>query len=438
MSPEERGPESEKTEVLAAHGWSQSGHTPPQQENYNRPGQPDQYGQYGPPPQRDTMVFGAPPPQPPRSTWSGRQKVIAGLALAAVAIGGGAAGALVATAANSGQTVISSPIVRPASNSSGTTIADVAKAIQPSVVSITVRSASGGGGEGSGVVLSADGLILTNNHVVADSGQGGSVTVKFSDGKSATATLKGTDPTTDLAVIQAQGVSGLTPASLGDSDGLQVGDAVLAIGSPLGLEGSVTSGIVSALDRTLTEGGQQDQQPESPWGLERQRQQIQTTTIGGMIQTDAAINPGNSGGALVNSSGQVIGINTAIATSGGSGNIGVGFAIPISTAKQVAQQLINTGKATHAFLGVSVAEATGDTAGALVSSVTDGSPAEKAGLKEGDIITKIDDTRVGDAETVVGLVRGYKPGDKATITYVRNGQTSTVTVTLQEKAEVSG
>ncbi len=431
MSSPEHTPESENTEVLAAHGWSRFGRTPPQQGSYGPYGASGAYGQYGPPPHRDTAMFAAPLPPQPRGTLSGRQKVIAGLALAAVAIGGGAAGALVATVANSGQTVLASPVVKLASNSSGTTVAEVAKAIQPSVVSITVKTANGGG-EGSGVVLSADGLILTNNHVVAEAGHGGSVTVKFSDGKTATATVKGTDPTTDIAVIQAQDVSGLTPASLGDSDKLQVGDAVLAIGSPLGLEGSVTSGIVSALDRTLTEGGQQDQQQPFPWGLEQQQQQP-TTTIGGMVQTDAAINPGNSGGALVNSSGEVIGINTAIATSGsGTGNIGVGFAIPINTAKQVAEQLIKTGTATHAFLGVSLADATGNTAGALVSSVTAGSPAEKAGLKEGDIITKIDNLVVTDSETVVGAVRGYKPGDKATIAYVRDGRASTVTVTLQE------
>jgi putative serine protease PepD len=376
-----------------------------------------------------------PPARQPRNVWSGGQKVLAGLALAAVAIGGGAAGALVATASNSGQTVLSSPVVQPASNSSTNTVAQVAKAIQPSVVSITVRTANGGG-EGSGVVLSGDGLILTNNHVVSGAGQGGAVTVKFSDGKTADATVKGTDPSTDLAVIKAEGVSGLTPAALGDSDKLQVGDAVLAIGSPLGLDGSVTSGIVSALDRTLTESADQDQSPDQlPWNLE-QRQQLrtQTTTIGGMIQTDAAINPGNSGGALVNSSGQVIGINTAISTLGsGSGSIGVGFAIPINTAKQVAEQLINTGKATHAFLGVSLADATGDNGGALISSVTAKSPAEKAGLKEGDVITKIDDTRVSDSETVIGAIRGYKPGSKVTIDYVRNGKSATVTVTLEER-----
>ncbi|WP_067171697.1 S1C family serine protease [Microtetraspora niveoalba] len=426
MSSEERTPENESA---TGHGWSQFGSTPPQHGQYGT------YGQYGAPQQGDTAAFAAAPFQEPvKRGWSGGQKAIAGLALAAVALGGGVAGAFVATSFNGGATVVSSPVL-PVSNSSGNTIVAVAKAIQPSVVSIKVRTRTGGG-EGSGVILSGDGLILTNNHVVAEAGQGSVVTVKFSDGKTASATIKGTDPATDLAVIQAQDVSGLTPASLGDSDKLQVGDSVLAIGSPLGLEGSVTSGIVSALDRTLTEGGQ-EQQPQFPWGQEQQ-QPAQQVTIGGMIQTDAAINPGNSGGALVNAAGQVIGINTAIATSGSSsGNIGVGFAIPINTAKQVSEQLIKTGKATHAWLGVSVADATGEASGAVVASITKGSPADKAGLKEADLITKIDDTIVGDAETLVGVIRRHQPGDKITLTYTRNGQPSTAAITLTENSSTS-
>ncbi|GLX01170.1 trypsin-like peptidase domain-containing protein [Microtetraspora sp. NBRC 16547] len=427
MSSEERTPENENT---TGHGWSQFGSTPPQHGQYGS------YGQNPPPPQQgDTATFAAGPVQQPvKRAWSGGQKAVAGLALAAMALGGGVAGAFVATGFSGEKTIVSSPVL-PVSNSSGNTIVAVAKAIQPSVVSIKVRTRTGGG-EGSGVILSADGLILTNNHVVADAGLGSIVTVKFSDGTTASATIKGTDPATDLAVIQAQDVSGLTPASLGDSDKLQVGDSVLAIGSPLGLEGSVTSGIVSALDRTLTEGGQDQQQQPFPWG--QQQQPTQQVTIGGMIQTDAAINPGNSGGALVNAAGQVIGINTAIATSGSSsGNIGVGFAIPINTAKLVSEQLIKTGKATHAFLGVSVADATGETSGAVVASITKGSPAEKSGLKEADLITKIDDTNVGDAETLVGIIRRHQPGDKITVTYNRNGKPSTVTITLTEHSSTS-
>ncbi|WP_245651475.1 S1C family serine protease [Streptosporangium amethystogenes] len=363
------------------------------------------------------------------------QKIGAGLALAAMAIGGGVAGAFVATSLNGSATVVSSsgPVVSPVGNV--TTVADIAQVVQPSVVSIEIRTAAGGG-EGSGVVLSADGLILTNNHVVSAGGQAGpdsQVTVKFSDGKTATAKVVGTDPATDLAVIKAEGVSDLTKASIGDSDRLKVGDSVLAIGSPLGLSGSVTAGIVSALNRTLTVGGEQGQQQLPPgWGRSQESGQS-PTTIGGAIQTDAAINPGNSGGALVNAAGQVVGINTAIATNGGEGSIGVGFAIPINTASHVAEQLIKSGKVSHALLGVSVTDATGDAGGALVGQVTEGSPAAKAGIRQGDLITKINDTPVDGAATVVGAVRGFKPGQQVTVAYVRDGQPQTVTVTLTEK-----
>src|SRR5690606_8161238 len=287
---------------------------------------------------------------------------------------------------------------------------------------------------GSGVILTEDGLILTNNHVVSSAGSGGQVTVKFSDGLTAPATVKGTDPSTDVAVLQAEGVSGLRKATLGDSDRIRVGDPVLAIGSPLGLEGSVTAGIVSALNRTLTVGGEERRLPPG-WGGERQGGA--PTTIGGAIQTDAAINPGNSGGALVNAAGQVIGINTAIATAGSQGNIGVGFAIPINTAKRIADQLAESGTATHAFLGVTVRDTTVQlngrpTPGAEVGSVTGDGPAAQAGVTAGDVITKIGDRRIEGADDVVAAVRGFKPGDRVTITVVRDGKERTVTVTLGE------
>ncbi|MEV7969845.1 trypsin-like peptidase domain-containing protein [Sphaerisporangium sp. NPDC088356] len=421
-----------------SRGWTQFGQTPPEAGAYRHHWSgPERFA-------GDTEIMTTPAGGTPPPWWTTGRKAVAGLALAAVAVGGGVAGAFVATAAVGTKTVISSPIVRPASDASVTTVADVARAVQPSVVSITVSSQAGQA-EGSGVVLSADGLILTNNHVVAGLGQDAKVQVKFSDGKSAAATIVGTDPATDLAVVRAQNVSGLTKATLGDSDKLRVGDAVLAIGSPLGLEGSVTAGIISALDRTLTVGDQQQQQQQQlppGWGQgglgqPQQQQQSGGTTIGGAIQTDAAINPGNSGGALVDASGQVVGINSAIATNGGDGNIGVGFAIPINTAHQVADQLIKSGKATHAFLGVNLADATGDAQGAVIGSVQTGSPADQAGLKAGDLITKIDGKPVAGADTVVGAVRGYQPGTKVTLTYVRNGSTSTVTVTLTEKTVTS-
>ena len=424
-------------EEPGSRGWTQFGRTPPAPGAHPRAwaGPAESAGH--------TEIMSALPVEAARpARWSAGSKAVAGLALAAMAVGGGAAGAFVATAAAGDRTVVSSPIIRPASEISGTTVADVARAVQPSVVSITVSSGAGQG-EGSGVVLSDDGLILTNNHVVAGVGPDAKVQVKFSDGKSATATIVGTDPATDLAVVRAENVSGLTKAALGDSDRLRVGDAVLAIGSPLGLAGSVTAGIVSALDRTLTVGDQsQQRQQQVPPGWGRPDQQGESrqstgTTIGGAIQTDAAINPGNSGGALVNASGQVVGVNSAIATNGGDGNIGVGFAIPINTARQVADQLIKSGKATHAYLGVNLADATGDAAGALIGSVQSGSPAASAGLKEGDVITKIDGKPVDGADTVVGAIRGYAPGTKVTLTYVRDGSTATAAVTLTEKTITS-
>ncbi|MFF0320065.1 S1C family serine protease [Nonomuraea angiospora] len=397
-------------------GWSQFGSTPPAAGGF---------------PRRDTQIMEqpAPPSSPPKKLGfvTGR-KAVAGLALAATAIGGGVVGAVVANAFQPTQLASSatpSPVFKSASNQ--LTVAQVAAKVQPTVVMIQGQS-----GEGSGVVLSEDGLILTNNHVVVGAGQGGGqMTVKFNDGKTAKATVVGTDPSTDLAVIRAEGVSGLTKATLGDSDIVKVGDPVLAIGSPLGLDGSVTAGIVSALDRTLTVGGEQRQQIPPGWGWGQQDQGSQTTTIGGAIQTDASINPGNSGGALVNAAGELIGINTAIASDAAGG--GVGFAIPVNTAKQVSEQLINSGKVSHAFLGVSVTDATGDVPGALVRQVTDGSPAATAGLRQGDLITKIGDKAVDGGDTVVGQVRGFKPGQQVKITYMRDGKTSDVTVTLQEK-----
>ncbi|GAA4915511.1 putative serine protease PepD [Nonomuraea thailandensis] len=397
-------------------GWSQFGDTPPAAGGFTRP--------------NPVMP---PPPPPRRAGFMLTRKAIAGLAVAAVAalsaaaLGGGAMGAYLAGA--NPQPVVTttasnpSPVFRTAADQY--TVAQVAEKVQPSVVMIQGQT-----GEGSGVVLSQDGYILTNNHVV--SGQNGGLTVKFNDGKTAKATVVGTDPATDLAVIKAEGVSGLAKVALGDSDQLKVGDDVLAIGSPLGLDGTVTSGIISALDRTVTSGsGQPDQQLPPGWGGQEQQRQQETTTLGGMIQTDAAINPGNSGGALVNAAGELVGINSAVAADG----VNLGFAIPVNTAKHVSEQLISKGTVSHAFLGVSVTDASGDVAGALVRQVTAGSPAEKAGLRQGDLITRIGQTPVQGGDTVVGQVRGFKVGQQVVITYQRDGEENTVTVTMQEQKQ---
>jgi putative serine protease PepD len=389
---------------------------------------------YGPGP-----GYGPPPGGHP--WWTGRRKVAAGgLALALILGGGLAGGAVAAVVGHNGTTYASPTAVKPASSKSATGVAAIAQAVQPSTVSITV-TAQQGEDEGTGVIIRSDGMILTNNHVVSAASGGGQISVKFNDGRKAAAQIVGTDPATDLAVIKASGVSGLRPVTFGNSDQLQVGDPVVAIGSPLGLEGSVTSGIVSALHRTLTESGDQQQQqpPGFPFGgnggngQNGQGQQNGSggTAIGDAIQTDAAINPGNSGGPLVNGSGQVIGINTAIATSGGgNGNIGVGFAIPIDTAKQVADQLIKTGKATHAYLGVTLSDAQGGQEGALVASVQNGTPAASSGLKEGDIVTQVDGKPITGADDLSAAIRGHNPGDKIALTYVRNGQKHTTNVTL--------
>ena len=376
---------------------------------------------------------------------------MAGAGALVLFVGAGAGGAAVALHYGGGSSAL--PAVQPARGTSNSTagdsVAKVARNVMPSVVAITVP-VSDGEVQGSGVIVKSDGTILTNNHVVADAANGGTIVVQFSDGKKAKATILGRDPSSDLAVIKATGVSGLTAASFADSDQVQVGDSVIAIGSPLGLNGSVTSGIVSAKHRSITlsenEGQNQNQDPNSPFGQFGQGQNSSArqpvSTVVSAIQTDAAINPGNSGGPLLNSAGQVIGINTAIASAGAqsasggeSGNIGVGFAIPSDQAHDIAQQLISNGKAMHAYIGVSVADPmSGARTGAVVAGVTSGSPADHAGLRKGDVITKVGGRQVGDSGALVAFIRGKSGGDKVTVTYTRGGSSHTATVTLGEKA----
>ena len=305
-------------------------------------------------------------------------------------------------------------------------VAAVAQQVLPSVVSIQFSGADGSGGEGSGVILTSDGRILTNNHVVEGAANGGSLAVTFSDGSRADASIVGRDPVTDLAVIQAKGVSGLTPAKLGSSADLKVGQSVVAIGSPLGLAGTVTTGIVSAVNRPVVTG------PESPSAGG-------SGSVLNAIQTDAAINPGNSGGALVDLQGRVIGINSAIASLGSSqggqsGSIGLGFSIPIDQAKNVVEQLVATGTAAHGRLGVSVENSTTDVLGAQLGDVTSGSAAAAAGLRSGDVITGFDGQPIDSADALVAAVRARQPGDSVTVTYERGGQTATTNVTLDSDA----
>ena len=308
-------------------------------------------------------------------------------------------------------------------------VEQVAAAVLPSVVKINV-SGTEGSGSGSGIILSSDGEILTNNHVAEVAGQNGSMSVDFNDGTSAKATIVGTDPLTDTAVIKAEGVSGLQPATIGKSSDLRVGQSVVAIGSPFGLDSTVTSGIVSALDRPVDVGSDG---------------QGNTTTYPA-IQTDAAINPGNSGGALVDLDGKVVGINASIRTAGSTegeaGSIGLGFAIPMDEVMPVIQQMINGETPTHARLGISVADASGQdttstTEGARVEEVGSDSTAGKAGLDKGDVITKIDDHVITGADSLVATIRAYRPGDQVTVTYLRDGQTKTVSLTLDSDASSS-
>ncbi|WP_328840880.1 S1C family serine protease [Nakamurella leprariae] len=297
-------------------------------------------------------------------------------------------------------------------------VAEIAGRVLPSVVSIEVRTGDVGG-TGSGVVIDG-GYVLTNNHVVSSAATtaGAVLSVVFDDEEQTRVpgTIVGRDPLTDLAVVKVD-VTGAVVAQLGDSASLAVGDPVIAIGSPLGLAGTVTTGVVSAVDRPVRlQGGGSD-----------------TDAVIDAIQTDAAVNPGNSGGPLVDATGAVIGINSAIRTLGGqeSGSIGLGFAIPIETARDIAQQLIATGSVTHASIGVNARSATdGVTDGAQVQNVQTSGPAAAAGIAEGDIITRVGDRDVGNADELIVAVRAHQPGETVPVVVVRDGRETTIQVVL--------
>jgi putative serine protease PepD len=342
------------------------------------------------------------------------------------------------TTSNAGLTVASGS--QSALATSPKSLAGIAARLLPSVVSVNVKGAQESD-TGSGIVLRQDGYILTNNHVVAAAANGkGSVSATFQDGSSTSARIVGTDSLDDLAVIKVA-KSGLKPAVLGSDSDVKVGDPVLAVGSPLGLSGTVTSGIVSALNRPVVTSD--DTQPTNPFGGSGTPAATNPTVIDA-IQTDAAINPGNSGGPLVNGSGEVIGINSAIASlgsdtlSGGSqsGNIGVGFAIPIDEAKTVATELITTGKAVHPLLGVTLTDkaSSSGTDQAIVHSVSAGGPAAKAGLKAGDVITAINSTATAGDDAVIAAIRSHQPGQTISVTVQRGGSSHTVQVTLTQQS----
>jgi putative serine protease PepD len=313
-------------------------------------------------------------------------------------------------------TSVSSSIERPPGS-----VADIAQRVLPSVVSISARGARGGG-SGTGFVIDSNGFILTNDHVISEAAvDGGRIEVQLNDGTTLAATIIGRDSSYDLAVLKIDR-RGLTALTFGDSDQVAVGDAVIAIGSPLGLSGTVTLGIVSAKDRAVTAG-----------------EDAGDNSYINAIQTDAAINPGNSGGPLVNSAGAVIGVNSAIATLGSSflssqsGSIGLGFAIPINQARKTAEQLIKTGKATYPVVGVSVdmqyagdGAKIADTANAIVP----GGPAARAGLRAGDLITKFNGRTITTPEELIVSIRSQNVGDKVEIEYIRSGKTLKAILTL--------
>ena len=337
--------------------------------------------------------------------------LITGAALISL-IGGAVGGAVGYTVAESNSsssiTVATGGSVTPAAGS----IAAVAAAVQPSVVQLNV-SGSQGEGTGTGFVVSSEGYIVTNNHVVGDAGDGGTIDVTFVDGSTATGKLIGANPGYDIAVVKVDRTD-LTALTLGSSDAVNVGDVAIAIGSPLGLQGTVTSGIISALDRPVTAGGRGD------------------LAYINAIQTDAAINPGNSGGPLVNALGEVIGVNSAIATLGmgdASGNIGLGFSIPIDTAKRIVDELIKTGTSQTPIIGVQL-DMNFAGPGGEVADVTPGSPADTAGLQEGDVITKVEGNLISDSTALIVAIRANAPGDQIELTVLRNGQTLTVPLTL--------
>jgi len=380
-----------------------------------------------PPPYGTWWDTGAPPPpaspqpRPPR-----RGAVLLVTAVVAGALSG-VGGAAAYDAVAGPETVRTSALDAPATRTDSVaapqgSVEAVAAQVLPSVVQINVRGAQGAG-SGTGFVLSSDGQIITNNHVVEAAAEGGAITVLFTDGTTADASIVGRDPLTDVAVVQAEGASGLPTATLGSSADVKVGQDVVAIGAPFGLESTVTSGIVSALNRPVSSGPADGT----------------ASTVFPGIQTDAAINPGNSGGPLVDMSGRVIGINSAIKTASSAmgapgGSIGLGFAIPMDLARSISDQIVNGEAPTHARIGVSVGDAVDPdgvtTVGAVVGGVPDGSAAEAGGLHPDDVIAHVDGARISGAESLIATVRGYRPGDVVTLTYERDGESHDTEVTL--------
>ncbi|WP_329063825.1 trypsin-like peptidase domain-containing protein [Streptomyces sp. NBC_01429] len=402
---------------------------PPQpQVPHQLPAPSPQWGQYDP--------WSAPGQQQPLTQYgepAGKRRRVGVAAVVLLAFAGcvlgGAVGAYIER--NGGFTRVELPQAGPeTTDRAPDSVAGIAASALPGVVTLHV-SGSGEQGTGTGFVLDRSGHILTNNHVVQPASSSGEISVTFSGGQTARAKLVGKDSGYDLAVVKVTGVSGLKPLPLGNSDNVRVGDPVVAIGAPFDLSNTVTSGIISAKERPITAGGEKGDGSDISYV--------------DALQTDAPINPGNSGGPLVDGRARVIGINSAIRAadsgsglSGGqSGSIGLGFAIPINQAKRVAEELINSGKATHPVIGVSLdMEYAGD--GAKVGAeaadggpaVTEGGPGAKAGIRPGDVITKVDGQRVHSGEELIVKIRAHRPGDRLELTLVRAGKERTMTLAL--------
>jgi len=390
-----------------------------------------------PPPGPTTPITVAHPserltPVPPRpATWM--WPVLATLALV-LGLGGGVAGSVIYnrtgdSASDSGEGTgpgLTATGVRTAAPLKGgrSTIAAVAQELLPSTVQISAEyGGQPNGATGSGFVIDTAGHIVTNNHVVEQAAKDdGPIEIVDQDGNRYDASVVGRSPVYDLAVLYSEEAKQMKPAALGESRALQVGDPVVAIGSPLGLSSTVTAGIVSALQRPVTTG---DSASESSYI--------------NAVQTDAAINPGNSGGPLVNMAGQVIGVNSAIATTGGTtgddqaGNIGVGFAIPIEQVKITADQILRTGEARYPVIGAKVQTGQRDGSGAEIDEVVDGTPADEAGLEKGDVVVALEGQKITDGIALIVSIRSHQPGETLTFTVLRDGDHKDIKVTLDSE-----
>ncbi len=377
-----------------------------------------------------------PPGGGPQIPLSGRGRVpgwlwpaVTALALA-VGLLGGALGGLAyeslqddnSSTNNTSSDGVDTSVEAPLSPDNGS-VSAVAKALLPSTVQIIATTKAGKNGfTGSGFVLDREGHIVTNNHVVAAAAVADKGTIEIVDqeGNHYGAKVVGRSPVYDLAVLYVAEATELRPAALGASRSLRVGEEVVAFGSPLGLTSTVTAGIVSAINRPVTTGDSADE-----------------TSYINAVQTDAAINPGNSGGPLVNLAGEVVGVNSAIATTGGgsgeSGNIGVGFAIPIEQVRVTAEQILTDGEAKYPVIGATVQTGRVDTVGAVIDQVLDGTPAARAGLRKDDVITEIDGDRVVDGIALIVAIRTHQPGDTVTFTLTRDGRERRTDVTLDAK-----